>query len=111
MNDLNNLNVIGKIPKTLIDTYVRQHRLTDRAFGKIGDFVLSFAMRSGYEILDSGAGILSIEEDNFFAVFVRSKDAKEVVGFLVVDEGGDIRFVEIPEPNASHGSSSDVLYG
>ena len=106
---MNEPQSIGNVPRSLMDAYTRQHRLTDRAFGKIGDYVLSFAVRFGFEVLTGDDGIPLFEDESLFAFFVRKKSDNSCAGFLVIDDTGDITFVEMSKDNDAR--SSDVLYG
>ena len=107
---MNEPKYVGKVPSNLMDAFTRQHRLTDRAFGKIGEFLITFALRRGYDVLMDRDGVEVFEDDNLFAFFVRKKTCKDSGGFLIVDDDGHIIFVQMSK-GGGHGSWMDVLYG
>ena len=91
-----------KIPRKLMDDFVRHQTGTSKTVDEIGKLLLRVAVAEGYEVLihsESGkdGGVPIMVGPNFVYSIARRKDDREKIGCLVVNRCGDIQFKPLPD--------------
>ncbi|VUT26975.1 MAG: hypothetical protein MASP_01803 [Candidatus Methanolliviera sp. GoM_asphalt] len=86
-----------KIPRKLMDDFVRHQTGISKSVDEIGKALLRVAVAEGYEVLAKEGGVPIMVGQDSISSIARCKDDREKIGFLIVNRGGDIQFKPLPD--------------
>ena len=86
-----------KIPRKLMDDFVRHQTGISKSVDEIGKALLRVAVAEGYEVLAKEGGVPIMVGQNSISSIARCKDDRDSVGFLIVDKTGSVQFKPLPD--------------